>query len=172
MLGEAARDSRLLHAGISYGMVVGEGGLSAEQLSQVSGEEGRRVVGGGRRFAAGTGTCSKRFGCHLSTLQPDFVSPCPCLLQLAGEQLPTLFPGHFLSVGEPEDQVGSRGVPALQLQSVVRLCMHATAGLLFAGLLFAAFLRLSLTTTHSSHIRWHVCNNSPPQRQWRVRCTT
>ncbi|PSC67383.1 hypothetical protein C2E20_8949 [Micractinium conductrix] len=57
VLGEAARDSRLLHAGISYGMVVGEGGLSAEQLSQ-----------------------------------------------LAGEQLPTLFPGHFLSVGEPEDQ--------------------------------------------------------------------
>lgn len=35
LLGEAARNSRLLHAGVAYLMVVGYGGLNSSELGKV-----------------------------------------------------------------------------------------------------------------------------------------
>ncbi|KAL4421230.1 hypothetical protein ABPG75_010521 [Micractinium tetrahymenae] len=39
LIGEAARDSRLLHAGIAYQVVVGYGGLNTTELEKMEGEE-------------------------------------------------------------------------------------------------------------------------------------
>lgn len=195
LIGEAARDTRLLHASVAYGIVAGRyGGLTVDELRQV--RQSLRAEWSGcsasnamppMAAAASVPLLSQHSclpvaallasSCAAQCRRQRWTNPLHAHpLQLEGEELPTVFAPHTLLVEADPDVRSSSSSSAVQLAIQLLpnvLCCNAHGGHLsqpaatWQPCLTAAAAAAAILTRRSSN----TCQASPTvcrtQRAWR-----